>query len=413
MPGRGEAVCAPAFGLERVRSALATRPYLAVGVVWLVWLGAILFTVGIGLAAGVYTLSLGWLVHDGPWPLFAWDYNWYHLIAYTGYPEGMGGRQYAFFPLWPKLIDWSGSIQDPLAVAIVAWAASGAAFYGVAAGTPRARLRSALALACWPGSFALLLGYPDSLALAAAAGAALLAMRDRPLAAGLAGAVAALARPNGFLIALPLAWLAWGKGPRAWLGAAAPVAAAAGVEAYFWDRSGDATVFFDAQRLWGRGGPTHLDDWVSHVRDVLERHGLLIALLAVVVVPGLLVAWRRLGPWPTAVAAYACAVPLLLAATQSLEGFVDSVRAALVLPLLAVLWRLGSRYRPWAAFATVVVGLLFLSGTMQSFGRQSLFAFPIFWAIAEGPSWLRYPPLAALGFAGNLALAVLLTRFAP
>jgi hypothetical protein len=146
---------------------------------------------------------------------------------------------------------------------------------------------------------------------------------------------------------------------------------------------------------------------------VLERHGLLIGLLAVVAVTAIVLAWKRFGLWPTAVVAYACAVPLLLAATQSLEGFVDSARAALILPLLVVLWRLGPRYRPWAAFATAVVALLLLSGTMQSFGRQSLFAFPIFWAIAEGPRWLRYPPLAVLGFAANLGLALLLTRYAP
>ncbi|HET7554377.1 MAG TPA: hypothetical protein VFJ75_01850, partial [Gaiellaceae bacterium] len=71
------------------------------------------------------------------------------------------------------------------------------------------------------------------------------------------------------------------------------------------------------------------------------------------------------------------------------------------------------RYRPWAAFATVVVASLLLSGTMQSFGRQSLFAFPIFWALADGPRWLRSPFLAVAGFAGNVALVLLLTRFAP
>jgi hypothetical protein len=146
---------------------------------------------------------------------------------------------------------------------------------------------------------------------------------------------------------------------------------------------------------------------------VLERHGLLIALLAVLAAAAITIAWRRFGLWPTAVIAYACAVPLLLAATQSLAGFVNSSRAALVLPLLAVLWRLGPLYRPWAAFATAVIGLLLFSGTMESFGRQSLFAFPIFWAIAEGPRWLRYPPLAVLGFAANLGLVLLLTRFAP
>ena len=295
----------------------------------------------------------------------------------------------------------------------LAWLASLAAFFGLSNGLPRSPLRSALALACWPGSFALALAYPDGLALAAAAWAAAFALRGRPLAAGGLGAVAALARPNGVLIALPLAWLARGKGPRGWVGAALPVAAAAGVEAYFWARSDDATAFFDAQRLWGRDGPRGLGDWADHVREVVENHAVAIALLAVVAVAALVVAWRRFGLWATAVGAYVCAVPLLLAATKSLQGFVDSARAALVLPLLVVLWRLGPRYRPWAAFSTVVVALLLLSGTIQSFGRQSLFAFPIFWAIADGPRWLRWPPLAVLGFAGNIVLVLLLTHFAP
>jgi hypothetical protein len=300
-----------------------------------------------------------------------------------------------------------------VAGAALAWAASLAAFFGLANGLPRSSLRSALALACWPGSFALALAYPDGIALAAAAWAAAFALRGRPLAAGALAAVAALARPNGVLIALPLAWLARGKGPRGWLGAALPVAAAAGVEAYFWSHSGRATAFFDAQKLWGRNGPRGLGRSLDHVRDVVENHALAIPLLAVVAVVALLVAWRRFGLWATAIVAYVCAVPLLLVATRTLQGFVEDALVALVLPLLVVLWRLGSRYRPWAAYATVVVAVLLLSGTVESFGRQSLFAFPIFWAIADGPGWLRWPPLAVAGFAGNLALAVLLTHFAP
>ena len=123
-------------------------------------------------------------MHEGLWPLFAWDYNWYHLVAYGGYPDGQGGRQYAFFPLWPLLLRWSGSIPDiVVAAAALAWAASAAAFFGLAERTPRARLRTALALACWPGSFVLALAYPDALALAAAAWAA--ALRPaRPAARG-------------------------------------------------------------------------------------------------------------------------------------------------------------------------------------------------------------------------------------
>jgi hypothetical protein len=389
------------------------RQTLLIGLVWLAWLGAVLAVLGIGLAAGAYVWSPGWYEHKGLWPLFAWDYNWYDQIARTGYPGGHGGREYAFFPLWPLLLRWAGTHWDVIVGGGVAWAASAAAFAGVSSGLPSARLRSALALACWPGSFTLAIAYPDALALAAAAWAAALALRGRPLAGGALGAVAALARPNGVLIALPLAWLARGRGPRAWLGAALPVVAAAGVEAYFWARSDRARAFFDAQRLWGRKGPSGLGAWSHHVGGLLERHALLIGLLAVVAAIVLVLAWRRFGLWPTAIGAYACAVPILLAATRSLEGFVDSARAALVLPMLVVLWRLGTRYRPWAAFATAVVGLLLLSGTIQSFGRQSLFAFPVFWAVADGPRWLRSAPLAALGFAANFALVLLLTRFAP
>jgi hypothetical protein len=392
---------------------LGRRDALRIGAVWLGWLGAVLAALGIGLAAGAYTWKPGWLEHAGLWPLFAWDFNWYDLIARDGYPAGRGGRQYAFFPLWPLLLHWAGAHWDIVVGGGLAWAASAAAFLGLSAGLPPVRLRSAVALACWPGSFALALAYPDALALAAAAWAAAFALRGRPLGAGALGAIAAFARPTGVLIALPLAWLARGRGPRGWLGAALPVATAVGVEAYFWARSDDATAFFDAQRLWGRKGPSGLGKWADHLAGVLERHGLLIGLLAAAAAVALVFAYRRFGAWPTAIGAYACAVPLLLAATKSLQGFVDSARAALVLPLLVLLWRLGPRYRPWAAFATAVTVLLLLSGTIQSFGRQSLFAFPIFWAIADGPRWLRSPPLAVLGFAVNIGLVLLLTRFAP
>jgi len=135
--------------------------------------------------------------------------------------------------------------------------------------------------------------------------------------------------------------------------------------------------------------------------------GLLLACAVVVL------AWRQFGWEPTVVIAYGCAVPVVLAATQSLQGLTDTARCVLILPLLVVLWRMGSRYRPWAVFAGAVVLALLASGLMHSFGRQSLYAFPIFWALGEGPAWLRKPPFAALGLAANLGLALLITRFAP
>jgi len=259
----------------------------------------------------------------------------------------------------------------------------------------------------------LLLAYPDGLALAAAAWAAALFLRERPLAAAPLGAAAALLRPNGLLIALPLALLSRGRGWAFKLAAAAPVAAAAAVEIFFWERSGRVGAFFHAQRLWGRSGPAGIGKWADHVWSLFQEHAAVIALALVAGCALVLIAWSQFGPFMTIVVAYACAVPVLLAATQSLQGFTDTARCLLILPLLVVLWRMGSRYRPWAVFAAAVVLALLGSGLMHSFGRQSLYAFPIFWAIGEGPAWLREPPLAILGFAANLGLALLITRFAP
>ena len=324
-------------------------------------------------------------------PFFSWDYGWYESVAQHGYPAATD-RRYAFFPLWPWLLRASGSIPDWQVAGALALAASALAFLGIAAASPAGRpRRAALALACWPGSFALLLAYPDALALAAAAWAAALVVRGRPLAAAPLGAAAALLRPNGFLIAIPLALLARGKGRTYQLAAVAPVAAAAAVEGFFWDRSGDSEAFFHAQRLWGRRGPSGIGHWAAHVWGLTRAHTVPVVLAVVVGCVLVVLAWRRFGLRTTIVVAYVCAVPVLLAATQSLQGFVDSARCVLVLPLLVILWRLGPRYRPWALYATVVVAALLGSGLMQSFGRQSLFAFPIFWAIGEGPAWLRRP----------------------
>jgi hypothetical protein len=389
------------------------RPYALVTGIWALWAGAVVATVGLGIAAGAYNPAKA-VPGTHPFPFFSWDYGWYDGIALHGYPA-VADQRYAFFPLWPWLLRASGSIADWQVAGALVVLGSALAFLGVAAGSPARRPReTALALACWPGSLALLIAYPDVLALAAAAWAAALVMRGLPLAAAPLGAAAALLRPNGFLIAVPLLLLSRRRGLSYKLAAAAPVAAAVAVEIFFWARSGRADAFFHAQRLWGRLGPTGIGHWVSQVSNVVGDHTALVALLALGGVAATALVWRRFGLWPVTVCfVYACAVPLLLAGTNSTQRLVDTARCTLVLPLVVVLWRMGPRYRPWAAYASVVVAALLLSGLMQSFGRQSLYAFPIFWAIGEGPAWLRRRPLLALGFAANLALALALTRFAP
>jgi hypothetical protein len=389
------------------------RSHVVVGALWAAWAGAVVATVAIGLAAGAYDRSKEAVPGTTLFPFFSWDFGWYDAIAHHGYPP-VADRFYAFFPLWPWLLRASGSIADWELAGALTVVASGLAFVGVAAGSPAGRPRqAALALACWPGSSLLLLAYPDGLALAAAAWAAVFFLRERPVAAAPLAAAAALLRPNGFLIALPLALLSRGRGWAFKLAAAAPVAAAAAVEIFFWSRSGQAGAFFHAQKLWGRSGPSGIGKWADHVWSLFEAHTAVIALGLVAGCALVVIAWRQFGPGTTIVVAYACAVPVLLAATQSLQGFTDTARCLLILPLLVMLWRMGPPYRPWALFTGAVVLALLGSGLMHSFGRQSLYAFPIFWAIGEGPAWLRKPPLAALGFAANLGLALLITRFAP
>lgn len=389
------------------------RSYAVVSAIWAAWAGVVVATVAIGMAAGAYDRSKAGVPGTTLFPFFSWDFGWYDAIAQHGYPP-VADRFYAFFPLWPWLLRASGSIADWKLAGVLTVVASGLAFLGVAAGSPARRpVQSAIALACWPGSFALLLAYPDGLALAAAAWAAALVLWERPLAAAPLGAAAALLRPNGLLIAIPLALLSRGRGIGYKVAALAPVAAAAAVEIFFWERSGRFGAFFHAQKLWGRSGPSGIGKWVDHLRGLLEAHTAVIGLGLLAGCAVVVLAWRQFGLLPTIVVAYACVVPVLLAATQSLQGFTDTARCVLILPLLAVLWWMGPRYRPWALFAGAVVLALLASGLMHSFGRQSLYAFPIFWALGEGPGWLRKPPLAALGFAANLGLALLITRFAP
>jgi hypothetical protein len=166
------------------RPVQGRRCVLVVGI-WAAWAGAVVATVAIGIAAGAYDKSKAGVPGTTLFPFFSWDFGWYNALAQHGYPP-VADRFYAFFPLWPWLLRASGSVPDWQLAGVLTVVASGLAFLGIAAGSPAGRpVQAALALACWPGSFALLLAYPDGLALASAAWAAALVMRGRPRAAGL------------------------------------------------------------------------------------------------------------------------------------------------------------------------------------------------------------------------------------
>ena len=51
--------------------------------------------------------------------------------------------------------------------------------------------------------------------------------------------------------------------------------------------------------------------------------------------------------------------------------------------------------------------------TVTSFARQALFAFPVYWAVADGPRPLRHPLVAVAAAAANIAFALSLAKYAP
>jgi len=258
------------------------------------------------------------------------------------------------------------------------------------------------------------IAYPDVVALAAAAWAAALALRGRPCLAGALGAVAAFARPTGFLIAIPLFLVARGTAARI-AAAGAPLAAAVAVHIYFWQRSGDPRAFIHAQQLpiWERNGPSRLSKWPGHVAHAFNVHALLLGCAAVVGIAVVGFVARRFGRWYAAGVAYVFVVAALLLGAQTPQTRIESAVAAVVFPLVGLLWWLGPRYRPWALFATAVVTVSFLSGTVTSFARQALFAFPVYWAVADGPRPLRHPLVAVAAAAANIAFALSLAKYAP
>src|SRR4051794_5368057 len=403
---------------QRYPRPVARREYALVGAVWAVWVLAILGVVIGGVASGEITDPLASWIHYGGrlWPLFIWDYGWYHGIAMTGYPPDLTGPQYAFFPLWPAVLRASGSIPDWVAAFGVATISSGLAFLGVAAASPsRRRLQAALALACWPGSFLLLLGYPDVIALAAGAWAAALALRGRPWAAGVLGGLAAVARPTGFLIAIPLLFVTRGSIPGRVFAVVAPLAGAVAVNAYFWARSGDDLAFVHAQSLpiWARNGPGRLTKWPGHIVDAFAAHWLLVLVAVVLGTAVVAVVTRRFGLLPAVVLAYLGVSALLLLGAQTPQTRIESAILAVAMLMLVVLVRLGPLYWPWTAFVTAILAISVFSGSVTSFGRQALFAFPLYWAAADGPRPFRHPLVAVAAVAANVAFALTLAKYAP
>ena len=359
------------FGLWAILVPFAiTRAGLA-GVALVAWSAG-----ATGVACDPCTLSGSPLLDA----LSRWDGGAYLSIARDGYTYEPGVQSNATFsPLFPALMRAGSTVlpgggDDALLLSgvIVANGALMAALIGLATlvreehGAAVAA-RAVLYLLVFPTSFFLSAVYPESLFLALAIGSVFQARRRRWLRSGALGALAALTRPFGAVLVLPLAveYLAARRageraGPRGVVALMLPLLAFAGWHLYLYRLTGDPLLTLSAQAAYRR----YLAPPWEAVAGLFDptQYGMpwlvggVFLLMAVLVA----VSWRTLRP---SLALYATSVFLATAASGTLTS---SMRYALALfPAFIVLAVAGSRpgvhlaYLAVATLLSVVLTAMF------------------------------------------------------
>ena len=331
----------------------------------------------------------GWPAHPAPDPgwhnLFtAWerfDALWFLRIADAGYRAGDGSA--AFFPLYPIAIRAVSFALGgaPFAAATIV---SNAAFLGALVMTyllttdelsERTARTTVLLLCAFPTSHFFLMPYSESLFLLLAVTAFWGARRGRWWVAGVAGALAALTRSVGIVLAPALLiealhQRAEGRG-RALPGIAAAAATGLGLVVYL--------------GYWGvRSG-----EWLAPATEQAT--------------------WQRTFSWPWST---------LWEATRTAFGYVGQGSGGywlldwlIVVPMLAASVYAGVRLRPsygvylWGGLLIPLM-FVFASRPLMSMPRFILPLFPAFWGLSLGLERLRIPRTAALA-AGALGLGIL------
>ena len=338
--------------------------------------------------------------------LARFDAGWYWTIAENGYSiGGPGHSDVAFFPLYPMMMAGLGRMLGghPL---VAGFLISLGAFLGALAYVYQlallwcARAENAgpavVLLAFYP--FALFFGlvYTESLFLLCAAGAIYHIVRGQTGWSAVLAFSAGLTRPNGFLLALPLAVLAVagelraGSPARRWLlggrlsreaggtglarglvPALASVAAMLAYSAYTYSHTGHPLAWAFAQGAWGRG--------------YLGLLTLVTGPYASLQIEGLAGVLRR---WP-----------------------IESFNALAGLFAIAGLWPVARRYGLGLA-AFVAVNLLppMLFGGTVALGRYTSVLFPLFFWLADVvPPERRQYWIAAFGMGQGLAACLFFT----
>jgi hypothetical protein len=319
------------------------------------------------LAFGLPTRGVDPAVPDELALLGGWDTTWYLDVARHGYEHDMGqvGEVFAnlaFFPLLPGIMAVFLAIGvNPFVGALVV---SNLAFLGALLGLhaltaaragEAAAARATWTLALLPPAAYCSIAYTEGIALACAAGAAVAATRGRYALAGGAGAVAALARPTGILVALLVGLLAVrgpaaGRARRVALGVLPGLVALGAFLAWMAVARGSAMLPFEAQRAWDRG-----QLGIGLVTAAPDEIG---------------AAWDHISTATFTAAWHAAARDLAF--------------LVLYVWLLARLWRSeGGLRSPWVAYSAAAIVLPLASGTITSSARFGMLAFPLVWPLAD------------------------------
>lgn len=308
------------------------------------------------------------------------DGNFYLGISKYGYFEltpsaEAGERVYSsigFFPLLPALIravdtvlPGGALVAGTVVCTVAAWAACVAVtllareVYGDGAAR-----RAAALIACFPGAFIFSFIYTEGLLISGAAAALILLRRKAWVWAGVAGAVATLARPSGVAIVAAAAVVAVVeiRRERAWSALWAPAIAASGMAsflAYLGWRTGEPLAWFENQRdFWNQrnnlGG--YLIKWfqVPFQDGIKPTDHRIHAFILLALIPVLIGFYRK--PPPLAITVYV-SVSLFITLTSSLGPRPRFLLAAfpLLLPF-ADRWK-GPRHTALVAIGFGLLGL--------------------------------------------------------
>lgn len=312
----------------------------------------------------------------GVWERY--DACFYQRIAAGGYRPGDEGV--AFFPLYPALTRAAATVLGgdlTLAGLVVSGVATVAALVGLQRLVardfgPAVARRATLALALFPTAIFLFVPYAEALYLALAVWALYLARRGEWGRAAPLALLTGLARTQGVLLAVPLAWEVYRQwrqagDRRAWHAALVPLLPAAAFGAFFvFGRLASGLTLFQAEQAWGGGSAApwtlllHSGQYIVAHADVVEASNLLALGLAVAL---LAAGARRLPLTYTLYAVPQIAVILLREGGRS--PLMSASRFVLVLfpcfVVLALLLGEGRRHRAWllgsAALLTLALTL--------------------------------------------------------